>query len=51
MVLKIKDLVIYGDFQLFVNQVNDTYNTKDENLKPYKIVVSELLDDFDRYNI
>jgi len=34
-----------------VNQVNDTYNTKDEKLKPYKIVVAELLDEFTRYSI
>jgi len=43
-----KGCYIYGDSQLVVNQVNDTYNTKDEKLKSYKIVVVELLDEFDR---
>lgn len=51
LVLKIKDLEIYGDLQLVVNQVNDTYNTKDEKLKPYKIMVAQWLVECDRYSI
>lgn len=51
MVMEIKYLEIYDDSQLVVNQVNDTYNTKYEKLKPYKIVVIEILDKFSRYNI
>lgn len=42
---------IYGNSQLFINWVNDIYNTKDEKLCPYKIVVAELLHRFERYNI
>lgn len=46
--LKIKDLEIYGDSQLLVNQVQDIFDTKDEKLIPYKIVVNDLFDQFDR---
>lgn len=49
--IKIKDLEIYDDSQLMVNRVNDTYNTKDEQLNSYKIIVTELLDEFNRYSI
>lgn len=49
--LKIKDIEIYGDSQLAVNQVRELFDTKDEKLKPYRVVVIELLDQFDRYII
>jgi len=32
----IKELQVYGDSQLVINQVNDDYQTKDEKLIPYK---------------
>ena len=31
--------------------MNDVYVTKDEKLQPYKIVIIELLEEFDTYNI
>lgn len=43
-ILKFKDIEIYGDSQLVVNQVKESFNTKDEKLRPYKVVVLELLD-------
>lgn len=42
--LKIKDIKIYGDLQLVINQVQDIFDIRYENLIPYKIVVSDLLD-------
>jgi len=32
--LRIKDLDIYGDLQIIINQVHDIFDTKDENLRP-----------------
>lgn len=49
--LKIKDIEIYGHSQLVVNQVKELFDTKDEKLNPYMIVVVELLDQFDMYTI
>ena len=42
--LKITNLVIYGDSQLIINQVNGCYDTKDEKLRHYQVVVLELLE-------
>jgi len=49
--LKIIDIEIYGDSQFVVNQVKGTYDTKYEKLRPYRVVVIELLDRLDRYTI
>lgn len=49
--LRIKDLDIYGDSQLIINQVKDIFDTKYEKLSPYKVVVNDLLDQFDKYTI
>lgn len=49
--LKIKDIDIYWDSQLIVNQVKDLFDTKEEKLKPYRLMVIDLLDQFDIYNI
>lgn len=43
---KIRDLQVYGDSQLIINQVNDDYETKDENLTPYKQLAEELKQHF-----
>lgn len=51
LILKIKNLEIYGYYKLIINQVNDVYNTKDEKLQPYKIFINDLLEEFDIYNI
>ena len=45
--LKIIDMEIYGDSQLVINQVKGFYDTKDEKLKPNRMVVIELLDRLD----
>lgn len=49
--LKIKNLQIYGDLHLIVNQINDIYTTKDYKCLPYRLVVVDLLHQFDKYNI
>ena len=36
---RIIEVHIYGDSQLVINQVNNEYQTKDENLVPYKKLV------------
>jgi ribonuclease HI len=36
---QITELEVYGDSQLVINQINDDYQTKDDNLLPYKIMV------------
>jgi len=50
-ILKIRNIEIYGDSQIVVNQVQYLFDTKYENLKPYKLVVIDLLYQFDRYTI
>lgn len=32
----VKELHVYGDSQLVINQINDEYQTKDDNLMLYK---------------
>lgn len=49
--LKIKELKIYGDSKLVVNQVEDVYNTNDEKLKTYKEAVTDILNHFEKYII
>jgi len=49
--LKITNIEIYGDSQLVVNQVKGSYDTKDEKLKPYRVVLIEFLEILDRYTI
>lgn len=49
--LKMIDLTIYGDSQLIVNQVKGSYDTKDKKLRPYRLVVLELLEQLHRYTI
>lgn len=49
--LKIKDIEIYEDSRLIINQVQDFFDTKAKKLKPYRIMVIDLLDQFDRYTI
>jgi len=49
--LKIINLIIYRDSQLIINQVKCCYNTKDEKLKPYRVVVLELLEQLKKYII
>lgn len=44
---KITKLNVYGDSQLIINQVNDEYQTKHDNLFPYKC----MKDDFKQYFI
>lgn len=39
---KVLELHIYGDSQLIINQINDTYQTRDEKMMPYKIMVNDL---------
>lgn len=49
--LHINDIEIYGDSQLVINQVLEFFDTKNEKLKPYRVMVIELLDQFNRYTI
>lgn len=49
--LKIKELNIYGAYKLVVNQVEYIYNKKDKKLITYKMVVSNMLTQFDKYKI
>lgn len=44
---KITELIVYGDSQLVINQVNDDYQIKDGKLLPYK----RMVDDFKKYFI
>lgn len=37
----VKELHVYGDSQLVINQINDEYQTKDDKLMPYKQLVEE----------
>ena len=39
---KMDELKIFGDLQLFINQVNDIYQMKDEKIAPYKLMVNHL---------
>ena len=39
---KLTSLEAYGDSQLIINQVTNTYQTKDEKLVPYKHMVDTL---------
>lgn len=48
---KIEDLKIYDDSQLIIYHVNDIYNIKYEKIHPYRVVVVQLLHQFDRYTI
>lgn len=45
--MNVKSVHIYGYARLILNQVNKVYNTKDENLIPYKDLVTRLLNHFD----
>lgn len=38
---RIMELKVYGDFQLVINQINNDYQTKDDNLLPYKRMVDD----------
>lgn len=49
--LKIIDLEIYRDSHLIINQVKGCYDIKDEKLKPYRVVMIELLDGLDSNTI
>lgn len=42
---KVVELHKYGDSQLVINQINNTYQTQDEKLMPYK----RMVDDFKKY--
>lgn len=42
---RIVELRVYGDSQLVINQINNEYQTKDDNLMPYK----RMVDDFKQY--
>lgn len=41
--LVINNLKFYDDSQLFINQINDAYNKKDENLQPKKYLVDSMI--------
>lgn len=43
---KIKELLVFGDSQLVINQVNDNYDIKNEKLIPYKHMVDNFLSYF-----
>lgn len=38
----VDELKVFGDSQLVINQVNNTYQTKDKKLVPYKWMVDDL---------
>lgn len=39
---KIIELHVYGDSELNINYMNDDYQTKDDKVIPYKIMVDDL---------
>jgi len=49
--LKIIDLTMYGDLQLIINQVKGCYDVTDEKIRPYRVVVLELLEQLNRYTV
>lgn len=42
----IKNLMVYGDSKLVIEQVNGNWNVKSENLKPIYNEIKELLDNY-----
>lgn len=42
--LSIKNLQVYGDSKLLINQINEVYNRKDEKLQPYKDLVTNMVE-------
>ena len=49
--LGVKNLLIFSDLQLVVNQVNCNYEARDLNMIAYLERVNELLKDFERFEI
>ena len=44
--MELTALEVYEDSQLIINQVTNTYQTKDENLLPYKHMIDTLKECF-----
>lgn len=42
----VKELHVYGDSQLIINQINDDYQTKDDKIMSYKQLVEEFKEHF-----
>jgi ribonuclease HI len=49
--LKAKKISMHGDFELIINQIKGTYQTKHPRMRNYKNLVLDLLEDFPEYNI
>ena len=47
----IKNLQVFGDSELIVNQVRGQHATKNDLLKNYKNMVWDLIEDFEAFNI
>ncbi|KAH9309157.1 hypothetical protein KI387_037068, partial [Taxus chinensis] len=47
----IKNLQVFGDSELIVNQVRGQHATKNDLLRNYKNRVSDLIEDFEAFNI
>jgi ribonuclease HI len=46
-----KFLEAFGDSELIIFQVKDTYSTKSEQLKRYKLAILSLIDHFEAFSI
>jgi ribonuclease HI len=44
--MAIESLVVFGDFELIINQVKNNYQAKQQRLKQYKNEVGDLIDNF-----
>lgn len=49
--LRAKDLIVHINSQLVTEQINDEYNVKEEALKRYHTMVTQLLTGFDEVEI
>ena len=49
--MKAKKIAIYGDLELIINQVKVIYQAKHPNMRSYRNLVLELLEEFDEYSI
>ncbi|XP_058082367.1 uncharacterized protein LOC131230460 [Magnolia sinica] len=46
-ILNIKKLLVFGDSQFIINQINGDWKTKDEKLIPYHVYLEILIEEFD----
>lgn len=47
----VTDITIFGDSKLIINQVNDTWKTKNERMIVYRDIARDLLSQFNSYKL